>query len=260
MTVVEKAPQIVPQQFDATASGILKRDMEAEGIRLILGTGIEGILGPSLWERLFRREGKGVVLEDGSRLKCELVIVATGARPNVDMVKNTRIRINRGIVVNDLMQTSIPDIYAAGDVAETIEAVTGMRAVTPIWPNAVVQGKFAGYNMAGRERKYSGQIGMQNAVEFREVPAVAAGITRGGPEEYEILTVYRPDQNTYKKLVIQDNILKGMILVGDISCAGVLSALIRTKTNIARLKDQLLRNDFGYGSILGPAIRKLNAS
>jgi hypothetical protein len=119
VTVVEKAPQIAPQQFDDTASRILKRDMEAEGIRLILGTGIERILGPSLWERIFRREGKGVLLEDGSRLRCELVIVATGASPNVDVVKNTGIRINRGIVVNDLMQASIPDIYAAGDVAET---------------------------------------------------------------------------------------------------------------------------------------------
>lgn len=260
VTVVEKAPQIVPQQFDATASEVLKKDMESEGIRLILGAGIRGIVGPSLWERLFKRKGKGVVLEDGRRLKCELVIVATGARPNIDMVKNTGIAINRGIVVNNLMQTSIPDIYAAGDVAETIEIVTGLQTVTPIWPNAVVQGKFAGYNMAGRERKYSGLIGMQNTVEFREVPAIAAGITNGDPGDYEIITVYRPEQNIYKKLVIKDTVLKGMILVGDIANAGVYGALIRTRTNIAPIKHQLLRDDFSYGYFLRKAISDLNAS
>ena len=260
VTVVEKAPQIVPQQFDATASGILKKDMEAEGIRLVLDTGIRGIIGPTLWERLFKRKGKGVVLENGSRLKCELVVVATGARPNIDIVKNTGIKVNRGIVVDNLMQTGIPDIYAAGDVAETVEVVTGLRTITPIWPNAVAQGKFAGYNMAGREREYNGLIGMQNSVEFREEPAIAVGITQVNPKDYEILSVYRPEQNVYKKLVIKDNVLKGMILVGDIAGAGVFSALIRTKTNIGQIKHQLLRDDFSYGYFLRKAVQGLHAS
>lgn len=259
VTVVEKAPRIVPQQFDPTASRVLMKNMESEGIRIILNTGIKGIVGTPLWKRLFGGKGKGVVLEDGSKLKCELVVVATGARPNTDIVKDTGIRVNRGIVVDDYMRTSVPDIYAAGDVAETVDIATGQRSVTPIWPNAMVQGKNAGYNMAGCPRKYSALIGMQNAVEFREVPAIAAGVTCADPGEYEILTDYRPEQNIYKKLVIKDNVLKGLILVGDISCAGILTALIRKKSDISGFKHQIFLEDFGYGNFLKKAVNGYKA-
>lgn len=258
VTVVEKAPRIVPQQFDSTASRVLMKDMESEGIRLILNTGIKGIAGTPLWERLFGRKGKGVVLEDGGRLKCEIVVVATGARPNTDVVRDTGIKVNRGIVVNDYMQTSVPGVYAAGDVAETTDIVTGQRSVTPIWPNAMVQGRYAGCNMAGYPRRYSGLIGMQNTVEFREVPAIAAGLTQADPGEYEILTDYRPVHNTYKKLVLKDSVLKGIILVGDISNAGVLSALIRKKTDVSSFKHLLLLDDFGYGHFLRRAVGNYN--
>lgn len=260
VTVVEKASRIVPLQFDTTASEVLKRDMEAEGIRIVLGTGIRGIAGTPLWERIFGRKGKGVLLEDGSRLKCELVVVAAGAQPNTDLVRGTGIKVNRGITVNSLMQTSVDGVYAAGDVAETVDVVTGLQTVTPIWPNAVVQGRFAGYCMAGRERRYNGMIGMQNSVEFREVPAIASGITREDGGDYEILTVYRPEKNIYKKLVIKDNVLKGMILVGDITGAGLYNALIKTKTGIAGIKHLLLRDDFSYGHFLRAAVKSLNAS
>ncbi|MFZ5643706.1 MAG: NAD(P)/FAD-dependent oxidoreductase [Bacillota bacterium] len=260
VTVVEKAAQIIPLHFDETASEVLKKDMEAEGIRLILGTGIQKILGPSLWEKIFRRKGKGVVLEDGRRIKCELVVVATGARPNTDIVRDTGIRVNRGIVVDHFMQTSVPGIYAAGDVAETVDVVTGEQAITPIWPNAVVQGRYAGYNMAGRERRYGGMIGMQNTVEFREVPAIAVGDTRGRQEGCEVMMVYHPEENIYWKLIIKDNVIKGMILVGDISRAGIYSALIRANTDISGIKERLLRDDFDYGHFLKKAVSGFRAS
>ncbi len=260
VTVVEKAPRILSQQFDNTASQLLQRDMEAEGIRLILGTGIKSIAGPTLWARLFRSKGNGVVLENNNHLKCELVVVATGAKPNLDLVRDSGIQIKRGIVVNNLMQTNIPNIYAAGDVAETLDLVTGLRGVTPIWPNAVVQGKYAAYNMVGQERKYNGLIGMQNAVEFRDVPAIAIGITQAEDKEYEILKVYRPEQNLYKKLVIKNDVIKGMIFVGDINNAGVIAALIRNKSNIAKVKSSLLRDDFSYGFFLETAVKELTAS
>ncbi|KJS03340.1 MAG: hypothetical protein VR68_01670 [Peptococcaceae bacterium BRH_c4a] len=259
VTVVEKAPQIVPQQFDAIASHVLKKDMENEGIRIVLNTGIRGIAGPTIWERLFGKKGKGVLLEDGGRLKCELVVVATGARPNTDIVKNTGIKVNRGIVVNKYMQTSLPDIYAAGDVAETVDIVTGLQSVTPIWPNAMVQGRYAGCNMAGRERKYGGLIGMQNTVEFREVPAIAVGLTQVNADGYQVLSHYRPENNTYKKLVFKDNILKGAVLVGDIANAGVFSALIRNRTDISQIGDRFMEEGFGYGNFLRKAVRGFSA-
>ncbi|SMB99082.1 Pyridine nucleotide-disulphide oxidoreductase [Thermanaeromonas toyohensis ToBE] len=249
VTVVEKMPHILPQQFDALAASILMRDMQAEGIRFILGKGIKEIAPPGLWSRLFGRPGKGIILEDGERLKADVVVIATGTRPNVEVVRDSGMVINRGIPVNEYMETSIPDIYAAGDVAETKDVVTGQMVLTPIWPNACAQGRIAAYNMAGIRRPYSGMVGMQNAVEFREVPAIAMGLTQPPEGEYEILVDYQPDRNRYKKLVLRDNILIGMILVGDIHQAGVYGALIKKKAEVRPFRHLLLRDDFNYGHI-----------
>ncbi|QGP91002.1 Nitrite reductase [Neomoorella glycerini] len=225
------------------------RDMQAEGIRFILGRGIKEIASSGLWGRLFGRSGKGVILEDGERLKAEVVIVATGTRPNVDLIRGTGMTVNRGIPVNDYMETSIADIYAAGDVAETKDVVTGKVGLTPIWPNAAAQGRISAYNMAGCRRPYGGMVGMQNAVEFREIPAIAMGLTQPEGNNYEVLADYQPDRNYYKKLVLRDNILVGMILVGAIHQAGVYGALIKKRAEISPYRHRLMREDFSYAHI-----------
>lgn len=249
VTIVEKMPHIVPQQFDSLAAGILMQDMQAEGIRFMLGRGIKEIAAPGLWQRLFGRDGAGVILEDGERLKAEIILVATGTRTNVEMIKGTGITVNRGIPVNDFMETNVPDVYAAGDVAETRDAVTGNVGLTPIWPNASVQGRIAAFNMAGIPTAYGGMIGMQNAVEFREVPAIALGITQPVGEQYEVLQDYRPERSYYKKLVLRDDVLVGMILVGKIEQAGIYGALIKKRANIKTYRPTLMQDDFSYGYI-----------
>ncbi|TDA70537.1 MAG: NAD(P)/FAD-dependent oxidoreductase [Clostridia bacterium] len=250
VTVVEKMPQILPQQFDACAAAILLREMQAEGIRFILGTGIKEIAAPGLWEKLTGKAGRGVILENGDRLKAELVIVATGTRANTGLVEGTGVKVNLGIVVDKYQSTGMEGVYAGGDVAETEDVVSGRIGLTPIWPNAVAQGRVAGYNMAGIPREYGGMIGMQNAVEFRDVPAIAVGLAQADGDGYEILKEYRPEHNLYKKIVLKDDIIVGLILVGDIRQAGVYSALMRKKAKVTRLKHRLLRPDFGYGQVL----------
>lgn len=247
VTVVEKMPQILPVQFDALAADIILHDIQAEGIRFVMGRGIKEITPPSVWSRLFGKPGSGVVLEDGTRLKAEVILVATGTRPNVDLACSARIKLNRGIPVNEFMETNVPHIYAAGDVAETKDVVTGHTGLTPIWPNASAQGRAAAYNMAGHTKPYRGMIGLQNAVEFREVPAIAMGISQPTSSEYQVLYDYHPGKNKYKKLVLRDDRLVGMILVGDIRQAGVYGALIKNKTDVSRYCGELLRDDFSYG-------------
>ncbi len=249
VTVVEKQTQILPQQFDSEAAQILQADMQSEGIRFILGEGIKEVVSPGLWSRLFGNKGKGVVLEDGQRLKAEIIIVATGTKPNLDIVKNTGMKINQGIIVNDYLETSIPDIYAAGDVAETKDIITGEIGLTPIWPNASAQGCVAASNMAGFNKQYGGLIGMQNAVDFREVPAIALGITRPINSNFQIITKSLPQRNYYKKLVIKDNRLVGMILVGDINQAGIYGALIKGKVDISPYMNDIMSNNFSYAHI-----------
>jgi len=253
VTVVERLPQILPSQFDRKAAQILHRDMQQEGIRIITGNGIKEILNPTLWQKLFGKKGKGVLLDNGETLQCELIIVAAGTKPNTEVTQGTAIKVARGIIVDEYMETAEKDIYAAGDVVETVDAVTGKRQLSPIWPNAVVQGRIAGLNMAGVTTPYTALIGMQNAVEFREVPAMAAGITEPEGND-EVIVVERERQNQYKKFVIRDGKLVGMILVGDIRQAGVYNALIKNKIDIARTKEYLGRDDFNFGYFLASGI------
>lgn len=250
VTVVEKMPQILPGQFDATAAGILQRDMHAEGMRIILGAGIKEVLTPSGFLNFFNKSAQGVLLDNGDRLKADLIVVAAGIRPNVELVQDTGISTGRGITVDQFMRTSVPGVYAAGDVAETEDVVTGRVGLTPIWPNAVSQGKTAAWNMAGQPRPCSGSLGMQNAVEFREIPSIAMGITQGGDPGLEVMTAGQPGQNVYRKLVLRDNVIVGMILVGDISGAGVIGALIRKHADVRKFKDDILRGRFNYGYML----------
>jgi len=249
VTVVEKMPQILPGQFDATAAAILRRDMQAEGMRVILGAGVKEVAEPSVFRRFFDRTGRVVFLDNGDRLKADLIIVAAGIRPNVGIVEGTGVAVKRGIVVDDFLQATLPGIYAAGDVVETRDLVTGRVGLTPIWPNAVTQGKVAAWNMAGRPRPYTGSVGMQNALEFREVPSIAMGVTQGG-EGLEVVAEERPHESVYRKLVLRGNVLVGMILVGDITGAGVMAALIRRQADVGKYRDDILQGRFGYGKLL----------
>ncbi|MBS4021541.1 MAG: NAD(P)/FAD-dependent oxidoreductase [Dethiobacter sp.] len=250
VTVVEMAPQILALQFDEKSAGILADDIRQAGVNLITGAGVKEIEGPAFPGKL-RSAGKKVILSSGDSLQADLLIMAAGTSANVALVRDTGIKINRGIMVDSRMRTSLPDIFAAGDVVETLDVVSGSIGLTPIWPNAVVQGRYAAHNMAGNDKKYSGMIGLKNAVEFRAVPAIAMGASRGTEEEgYEVLTLDQPAYQLYKKLILRDNRLQGMILVGDIKQAGVLGALIRNKTDVSAYKNCLLQPSFSYADIL----------
>ncbi len=120
--------------------------------------------------------------------------------------------------------------------------------LTPIWPNASVQGKIAAYNMAGYNKNYD-KVGMQNAVEFREVPAIAMGLSQLDNDEknkYEILRESRPAKNYYKKLVLSDNVIVGITLVGDIHLAGIYGAMIKERIDVSPFRDKLLDDNFNY--------------
>lgn len=249
VTVIEKLPRVLAQQLDEPAAEIIRRDLQAEGVRLILGSGLQEVRHPGFLSTLLRsRNQMEVILENGDHLKTDLIIVAVGTKANTGFLSGSGVTVNRGIPVDDYMQTNIRNIYAAGDVAETFDAVTGIKGLTPIWPNAMVQGRVAGANMAGIKMPYSAQIAMQNAVEFREVPAVALGITNPPEKDnYEVHTYHQPGKNIYRKLVLKNNIPAGMILVGDIRQAGLIASLIRRKRSVT---DELKRK-FLHGNIHG---------
>jgi nitrite reductase (NADH) large subunit len=246
--VIEKAPRILSVQLDDFAAGLIQVELEKSGIELKLGMGVSELVPNSRFSRFFgAKELKGVILEDGSQVCCDMVVLAVGTRPNTDLAEKSGIAINRGIVVDSYMKTNIANVYAAGDVAETVDAVTKTQRLSPIWPNAVIQGRYAGMNMAGLSRAFIEQVSMQNTSEFREVPFISVGVVNPPDvENYEILTRYNKHEGTYRKLVLKDNVPVGMIFLGDISNAGVVAGFIRISKDASQYKHYLLSERYSY--------------
>ncbi|KXS42591.1 MAG: FAD-dependent pyridine nucleotide-disulfide oxidoreductase, partial [Candidatus Frackibacter sp. T328-2] len=146
VTVVELADRVLSAILDKEAADLVQEHLEEAGINFILEDTIIEFLGDE--------KVTGVKLKSGQELDCDLAVVAVGVKPNVSIVKGTNVEVNRGLVVNDKLETNIDDIYAAGDVSEGYDMLHEMAGVIPIWPNAYNQGLVAGQNMAGSNESY----------------------------------------------------------------------------------------------------------
>lgn len=239
VTVVELADRVMAAVMDVEAGCIVERGLARAGIEVITGDTVEEILGGA-------DSITGVRLKKGRELSCRAVVIAIGVAPNLDLVKGSPVEVNRGILVDDSMRTSVPDVYAAGDVAEGRDMLLGVARVLPIWPNAYVQGRIAGFAMAGSPRDFPGSLSM-NSIELFGTPVINVGITDPCEEGYEILT--RLEGNVYRKIVLKDGRLVGAIAVGAIDRAGILSGLVREGIDVSAFKEELLKKDFGHVDI-----------
>jgi len=238
ITVVELANRILSPVLDETAAGLIQKVIEQKGIKVLPNHTIAEIVGEN---------GKvnGVLLDKGERIDCDTVIVAIGVRPRIELVKDTPIKINRGIVVDKNMRTTVPNIYACGDCAEVYDFILDNYRLTPLWPTAHVGGRIAGFNMAGVEKEYVWGTGM-NSVDFFGFPVISAGfINPPEGQEMEILIKDDPEKMIYKKFLIKDNRIVGMIFVNEVDRAGVILGLMRDKTDITPFKNEIMLEDFG---------------
>lgn len=244
--VIVKSNQVLSQMLDRGAANFVRRKIEGKGIQVMTGLAAVEFLGG--------REVTGLVLDDGRRVECELVVVGKGVRPNLELVKGTEIKTEYGIIVDDHLQTNLPNIYAAGDVAQAKDLITGQSTINALWPCAVVQGRVAGLNMAGKRLKYDGSLAM-NSIEFFGLPVISMGVTRPKEKEYEQLVKEDEKNFVYKKVVLKENRLCGMILVNSIEQAGVIGVLMRKKVDISSIKPMLLEDRFDFAKIL-PIIKE----
>src|SRR5262249_33234579 len=141
---------------------------------------------------------KQLTLADGSSVTADLVIVATGIRPNLDFIAGSGVQVDEGIVVNERMQTNFAFIYAAGDVAQGPDLLGDKPAVHAIQPPAVDHGRIAGANMAGRETRYAGSL-LMNVLDACGLQCASFG--RWGEAAAEAMTIHNPDRPVYRKLL-----------------------------------------------------------
>ncbi len=239
-TVVELAETILSTTFDKRASRIFEEALRTKNCNVITQDTIEKVNSDG---------GKiqSVLLKSGVKINAQALIVAVGVRPNTELVKDTIIKTDRGILVDEHMQTNVEGIFAAGDCTQ---AKSGVIAIIPI---ASRQGKIAGTNMSkdqeDKMRSYEGGIPM-NSISLAGIPTISVGLT--DPEDvdkYEILQKYDPAKNYYKKIILKDNIIKGAIFVKEIDRAGIFTGLIKDGADVSSFKDKLMQDNFGLISI-----------
>lgn len=236
-TVVELADRVLSLSLDEKASRLMQKHLKNAGVKIITENTVAEVMG--------RNKVTGVRLKDGKQLSCDMVVIAIGVVPNTDLLGDGSVKCNRGIVVNDEMQTNMSNIYAAGDVAEATELLSGEKRVIPIWPVAYNQGSVAGSNMIGESKMYQGGLSM-NSIEVLGLPTISVGMTNPPEGDFKVYTKHESDKMAYKKVVLKDDVIVGSVFVNSIDRSGIITDLIKNKVNVRRFKSKLLNDDFGY--------------
>ena len=220
ITVSDLATRVLSSILDDECALYMQRVLEDQGVSFILGDSV------SVFDK------NTATFNSGKTVDFDLLILAVGVRANVSLVKDAGGEIDRGIVINERMQTSLPDIYSAGDCAQGYDNSINAKRVLAILPSAYAQGFTAGVNMAGGDRSLNDEFPL-NAIGFFGLHALTAGSYIG--ETYEQKT-----EKGIKRLFFNDNKLVGFILIGDVSGAGIYTSLIRNKTFLTQDKKKLL--------------------
>ncbi|MBI5535867.1 MAG: FAD-dependent oxidoreductase [Deltaproteobacteria bacterium] len=219
VTVVEGAKQLLGRQLDATAAAMFQAHLEKKGIRFVLGDMPAEVLGDET--------ARALKLSSGAEVEADLVIVSAGVRPNTLLWQKAGLRVERGVVVDDSMVTSDPDIFAAGDVAEHKGVVYG------IWPAAMEMGRVAGSNAAGGSESFPG-LPMSHTLKVVDLDVFSIGALVADRDT--MTEVVRPVQAPgYAKLVIDSGVVVGAILMGDTSLSGTIKAWVLQKRDVSSM-------------------------
>ena len=221
LDVVDLADRILPSILDEEGSAMVRGHLEAQGVRFHLGASVDSFQ-------------PGVArLRDGAELPFDVLVLAVGVRPNVQLAQDAGCEVDRGVIVGGDGATSQPDIYAAGDCTQCREATTGQLRVLALLPNAYRQGECAGINMAGGQRRFDNPIAM-NAIGFFGLHIITAGTYEG-----ESAVTRAP--GAYKRLFYRDDRLMGYIMIGKVERAGIYTALIANATPLSSIDFELIK-------------------
>ncbi|HEX9881239.1 MAG TPA: FAD-dependent oxidoreductase [Hyphomicrobium sp.] len=224
VTIVHLMDRLMERQLDACSAAMLKSAMEALGINVLLNAESVAVQG--------RRKVGGLRLADGRVVECDLVVMAAGIRPRAGLARLADLKVNRGIVVDDRMQTSAPDIYAIGECAEHQGICYGL--VEPAYEQAAVLAR----HLTGEETGYAGSLLATN-LKVSGVGVFSAGDFMGaGGTEPIILT--DPEHGTYRKIVVKDGRIAGAVLLGDTTDALWYLDLIRSGAPISAMREGLV--------------------
>ena len=231
VTIIEREDHLLPRMLDEDTAEIVKQLLQEQDIEIHTSASVNEVLG-----------GKAVngVQVGRKQLQCDLVVVAAGVRPNLDIIKGTQIKTNEGILVNEYMQTSVANVYAAGDIAEALDRATNELKINAIWPNAISQGRVAAQNMLGQQTMYQGSDAL-NLINIFETPVLSIGQTSKEIDTCEVTRIHR--NKVYRKLLLCDGKVMGYQAIGDLRNAGFILHAHRTGADITAVLDSLKKDN-----------------
>ena len=232
LTVVEQLPHIMPFIADTETARRMSNKLCEQGMEIHTSDSAEEILAT---------DGKatGVRLASGKTISADLVLLMVGVQPNVEFLADSGVDIDLAVRTDREMQTSVVNIYAAGDMVQFHDAVIDKDVVSALWGNAVHMGRTAGFNMSGIKALVPPLLSSLNSTEIGGLPIISAGLLHTDASQH---TVYTEAQGeNYRKLILDQDRLVGMIFLGNVNKAGVYTNLIRNRIPLGNRRDQLVR-------------------
>ena len=234
VTVVEYFNRLLPRQLDEIGARLLQSQLEKMGLRFLLGKEAVEISGQETVSQ--------VKFKDGSSLSAGAVVIASGIKPRLELASTAGLAVNRGVLVDDYLQTSQPGIYAAGDVSEHRGRIYGLI------PAAFDQARVVAYNLGGQIKKYEGTV-PANTLKIAGIFLTSAGQILPEGEGFEVLTRLDEEHGLYKKLVLKDGQLVGAIWLGSKKGSVEITRLVQARKNPGPYKSDLLADDFDFSRL-----------
>ncbi len=236
ITVCDLADKVLSSILDSECAGIVQKKLEEAGIKFMLSDSAESF------------DENSAKMKSGKTVGFDILVMAVGVRPNVSLLKEIGAEVNRGVKVNDKMETTVPGIYAAGDVTEGCDISSGTEKIMAILPNAYMGGSCAGKNMAGETSLFDNQIPM-NSIGFFGYHIMTAGSYDGKLYEERC-------GDDIKRLYVKDNRLIGFIILGNIQKTGIYTSLIRNKTPLDTIDFDTIKKNPSLMAFSGEYRRK----
>ena len=215
VSVADMAGRILPSILDDAGAAVVRRELEGKGAKFYLSDSVA------------KFDGGTAHLKSGKEISFDILVVAVGVRPNTELIKDAGGEVSRGVVTDEKQQTSLQNVYAAGDCAESFDITSGVRKVLALLPNAYRQGYTAGVNMAGGEASFADAMPL-NAIGFFGSHVLTAG-------SYEGESFVQAEGDVYRRFFCKDGVLKGFILVNSPERAGIYTSLIRNQTPLSEV-------------------------
>jgi NADPH-dependent 2,4-dienoyl-CoA reductase/sulfur reductase-like enzyme len=232
LTVVEMADRMLARMMDDIGGDMIKRWCESKGIRVLTSTQVTGVEAAG--------GGLKLGLSDGGSLEADLVVCATGVRPNIELLEGSGVETDVGVLVDHNLRTSVPEIYAAGDVAQGPDFSTGKQEIHAIQPTASEHGRIAALNMAGQATRFRGSLSM-NVLATLGLISSSFGLWMGVPGGDRAEAVDR-DGFKYLRLEFDGDVVVGALAMGLTQHVGVIRGLVQTQVKLGAWKERLMKD------------------